>query len=83
MRLLGWREVYLHVDLDVLDPGAFSSLGWPEPGGLTVVSLIAALGALHRTLNVVGGGLTEYLPTAGSAHNDAVAALEVLDAWLG
>lgn len=48
-----------------------------------MVSLVAALGALHRALNVVGGGLTEYLPTAGSEHTDAAAALEILDAWLG
>lgn len=80
----GWRDVYLHIDLDVLDPAGFSSLGWPESGGLTVASLVAALGALHRVFNVVGGGLTEYLPTAGdSEHADAVVALEVLDAWLG
>jgi len=83
-RRFGWRHVYLHIDLDVLGVEAFSSLGWPESGGLTVASLVAALGELQREFNVVGGGLTEYLPTAGDAeHADAAVALTVLNAWLG
>ena len=76
---LGWRTVYLHVDLDVLDAETFSSLGWPEPGGLSVASLVEALRALHRELEVVGGALTEYLPSP-TGHDDAAKAQAVLAA---
>ena len=78
-RELGPTHIYLHVDLDVLDPGAFSSLGWPEPDGVSVAALETALRALHRKFDVVGGGLTEYLP---ADQSDEAAAERVLSAWL-
>ena len=76
VKRLGWRTVYLHVDLDVLDPKAFSSLGWPEPGGLSATSLIERLETLHRELGVVGGALTEYLPVPTN-HDDLAKAQAV------
>jgi arginase len=79
VRQSGRSNVYLHVDLDVLEPKQFSSLGWPEPDGVTVQSLMDALTHLHDTLNIVGGGLTEYLP---KHPDDARTVHHVLNAWL-
>lgn len=64
LRGAGARRVYLHVEVDVLDPNEFASLGWPAPGGVTAAALEQALGALHREVRVVGGGLTEYCRNA-------------------
>ena len=85
VRQSGWKHLYLHIDLDVLEPSAFASLGWPEPGGLRPEPLRTALQSLYADFNVVGGGLTEYLPVADSqqAQRDDVAALEILDVWSG
>lgn len=85
VRQSGWKHLYLHVDLDVLEPSAFASLGWPEPSGLRPEPLRTSLQSLHATCNIVGGGLTEYLPVADSqqAQRDEVAALEILDVWSG
>ena len=55
-------RVYVHVDLDVLDPGAFGSVGFPEPGGLSVGRLAAALRALLSEREVVGVGMAEFMP---------------------
>ncbi|UQN09465.1 arginase family protein [Deinococcus sp. QL22] len=76
----GARKLYVHLDLDVLDPTEFSALGWPTPGGLTLGALLSLLKDLHARFEVVGGGLTEYLP--GAADQEERAA-QVLHAWRG
>lgn len=41
-------HLYVHVDLDVLDPSEFSGLNYPEPGGLSVADLVSALRLSER-----------------------------------
>jgi arginase family enzyme/GNAT superfamily N-acetyltransferase len=60
----GAGAVYVHIDLDVLDPGAFGSVGVPVPGGLTVDRLTAMVAALAEHHEVAGLGITEYEPAA-------------------
>ncbi|GIF49589.1 arginase [Asanoa ferruginea] len=54
--------VYVHVDLDVLDPAAFASVGYPEPNGVAPDRLAALL---SRIDNVVGAAITEHAPPEG------------------
>ncbi|MEV5705357.1 GNAT family N-acetyltransferase [Actinoallomurus sp. NPDC052274] len=54
--------VYVHIDLDVLDPSVFRSVGLPTPGGLTPDRLLAMVRALARRFEVAGLGITEYEP---------------------
>ncbi|GAA0347148.1 GNAT family N-acetyltransferase [Actinoallomurus spadix] len=54
--------VYVHIDLDVLDPSVFRSVGLPTPGGLTPDRLLAMVTALARRFEVAGLGITEYEP---------------------
>lgn len=56
--------VYLHIDLDVLEPTQFHSLGYAEPDGVLPQRLIDLVSRLD---NVVGAALTEYMPTGGAA----------------
>ncbi|SCG72743.1 arginase family protein [Micromonospora coxensis] len=58
----GARTVYVHIDLDVLDPGEFAAVGCPEPGGLTPQRLVAAVAALAGRFRLAGVGMTEYEP---------------------
>ncbi len=58
MSLHDASHLYVHVDLDVLDPTEFGGLNYPEPGGLTVPELVSALDALAR-FRIVGAGITE------------------------
>lgn len=55
--------VYVHLDLDVLDPSAFASVGAPEPGGLTPHQVIEMVTALADRYEITGVGITEYEPT--------------------
>jgi arginase len=68
----GATHVYLHLDLDVLDPEHFTSLSCPEPGGLHPDQLRAALCALTRRFHVAGMGITEHAPAVDSAGSDHV-----------
>jgi GNAT superfamily N-acetyltransferase len=52
--------LYIHVDLDVLD--GITSVGYPEPGGLSPQALTAAIAELAARHEVVGMGITEYAP---------------------
>jgi arginase len=61
--MTGARAVYVHIDLDVLDPAFFASVGCPEPGGVSPASLIAALRGLAGRFTIAGVGLTEYEPS--------------------
>jgi arginase len=51
--------VYVHVDLDVLEPAVFASTCYPEPGGLDPHRLAALIAGLD---DVVGGAITEHAP---------------------
>jgi arginase family enzyme/ribonuclease BN (tRNA processing enzyme) len=58
----GADTVYVHIDLDVLDPRSFASVGTPEPDGLSPDRLAASVAALARHFSVAGLGITEYEP---------------------
>lgn len=53
--------LYVHVDLDVLEPTEFGSLGYPEPDGVPPQRLIDLV---SRVDNVVGAAITEHMPFA-------------------
>ncbi|AHI00723.1 arginase family protein [Kutzneria viridogrisea] len=52
-------QFYLHIDLDVLDPSEFGEVTCPEPGGLTIAELVAAIRAVAALRPIVGAGITE------------------------
>ncbi len=58
----GGTAVYIHIDLDVLDPEEFGSLSYPEAGGLSVAALRDAVRALTARFPLAGLGITEYAP---------------------
>ncbi|MGC4877806.1 arginase family protein [Micromonospora sp. DT43] len=70
--------VYVHLDLDVLDPSVLPAVAVPAPGGLTAAALARSLTALRARHDVVGVGITEYVPQL--AH-DQQALIEVLTAF--
>ncbi|MBQ1038777.1 arginase family protein [Micromonospora sp. C81] len=69
--------VYVHLDLDVLDPSALPAVAVPTPDGLTTATLTRSLTALRAHHQVAGVGITEYVPQL--AHDQQVLN-EVLDA---
>lgn len=57
------QAVYVHMDLDVLDPRLFASVGAGAPDGLTPAQLGAAVHALAARFAIAGVGITEYEPS--------------------
>lgn len=60
--------VYVHLDLDVLDPVAFGSLCYPEPDGVQPQDLIDVISQMD---NVVGAAITEHAPLDGDVDSDS------------
>jgi arginase len=60
--------VYVHVDLDVLDPTEFASTCYPEPDGVPLQRLIELV---SRVDDVVGASITEHAPSNNVDARDA------------
>lgn len=55
-------HVYVHIDLDVLDPEAFPHLLLPIPGGVMADALLKTLDELVREIPLLGASIVEYVP---------------------
>ncbi|MBC8178572.1 MAG: agmatinase [Desulfobacteraceae bacterium] len=68
------QDVYITIDLDVLDPSIMPSTGTPEPGGLDWYGLFRLLTPVIGAKNVVGIDVTELLPNPVNKAPDFLAA---------
>ena len=68
------RNVYLTIDLDVLDPSLMPSTGTPEPGGPDYTELMHFLRDVIRTRNLVGFDVVELCPSESNKAPDFIAA---------
>jgi arginase len=57
--------VYVHIDLDVLDPSEFGSTCYPVPDGVTEQQLIDLVSGVD---NVIGAAITEHAPSGGNGE---------------
>ena len=58
-------EVYVSVDLDVLDPALMPAVGTPEPGGMAWHQLASLLGRVAESRRIVGFDVCELAPALG------------------
>jgi agmatinase len=81
---VGPHPLYVTLDIDVLDPSVAPGTGSPEPGGMTLPDLLAALRTLGRA-RVIGFDLVEVSPPWDASGRTGVTAAaivrEVLLAW--
>ena len=56
------KNVYLTIDLDVLDPAFFCGTGTPEAGGASFNQLLEAIILIGEELNIVGADMNELSP---------------------
>ena len=71
--VLAGRDVFVHLDLDVLDPAAMPGLHWPVAGGLSDGGLRTLLAEVGAVANVIGAEITN-LPQAALARRVATIA---------
>jgi arginase len=72
--------VYLHVDLDVLEPTVFGSTCYPEPGGVQPGRLVDLV---SRVDGIVGAAITEHAPGDGDVDAGEAEVIRALGAALG
>jgi arginase len=60
----GATAVYIHIDLDVLDPAEVVGVGFPEPFGLSVNDLVGCIRALLERWPLAGAGIMEFAPAS-------------------
>ncbi|HEY0484506.1 MAG TPA: arginase family protein [Kofleriaceae bacterium] len=77
----GASSVFIHVDLDVLDPGELHGIGCPEPQGVSAEALVASIAALRRRYRLTGAGITEFTPwSVAEATRDLATIRRILGA---
>ncbi len=69
---VGGREVYLSVDIDVLDPAYAPGVGNPEPGGLTTPQILEIINMIRDT-RIVGFDIMEVSPLYDNGSTSAAA----------
>lgn len=63
------NDVYVSIDLDVLDPSEMAAVGTPEPGGMRWAELLSLLRRVAEERRIVGFDVCELAPNEGlSAH---------------
>lgn len=67
-------NVYITLDLDILDPSIMPSTGTPEPGGLDWYEITGYLRQVFQSKNVVGFDIVELAPIKGLRAPDFLAA---------
>ncbi len=55
---LAGREVFVHLDVDVLDPSVLPDVGFPVPGGFSAAGLARMLTEIARVATVIGVEVT-------------------------
>jgi agmatinase len=68
------KNVYITIDLDVLDPSVMPSTGTPEPGGIRWYAMIETLQRVSEHTNIVGFDIVELCPNAIDKSSDFLAA---------
>ncbi|MBE9062934.1 arginase family protein [cf. Phormidesmis sp. LEGE 11477] len=69
----GFRKIYIHLDLDVLEPTSFPHVVCRTPKGISVDRLKQLLSELIDRFEVVGGSVLEFLPVESSVEGTIVA----------
>lgn len=66
----GASRVFVHVDLDVLDPSALAGLSYPIPFGVGATELVALLKAVVERFPLAGASVAGFAPASPEAADD-------------
>jgi len=75
----GFRHVYVHFDVDVINPRDFGNALMRADGGPPLADVADVLSALHRHTNVVGFSVLEYCDRTPSDRDRLVTVLRAID----
>lgn len=76
---LNGKNVYLTIDLDVLDPSIFPGTGTPEPGGLTYKEFETIFKVIKNSnIKLVGCDIVELSPDYDNTNVSTITACKIL-----
>ena len=77
----GAASVYLHIDLDVLDPAELAGLSDPVPFGVTAATLVRSIRELKGRFRLAGATIAGFSPaSADEASDDLPTILRIIGA---
>ena len=68
------RNVYVSLDLDVMDPSVIPEVGTPEPGGMSWEDVTCLLRSVAEKCNIVGCDVSELSPETDMSSSSYIAA---------
>ncbi len=71
------KNIFITIDLDVLDPSVMSGVGTPEAGGLNYMELIGWLKYL-KDFNIIGMDVVELAPDIDTSKNSTALACKLI-----
>ena len=77
------QNLYIALDIDVMDPAVVPSVIGPAPGGFSYWQLLEILEAAAHKSRIVGFNLVELMPTADVGGRGALVAARVMAMMLG
>lgn len=77
------KNVYVSIDLDVLDPAFAPGVGAPVPGGLSTREILHILSTISSNSNIIGFDITELVPAYDCSNISALASTKILLELLG
>lgn len=80
---MGGDGVYLHFDLDVLDPSEAVWNQWAPPDGMSVAGVREAVRRVRRTTAIKAAGIASYNPEADADGRAGRAVVSILGAVFG
>lgn len=75
VRATGAQRVWIHIDVDVLDPAELGGVSFPSPFGLTAASLTAAIRVLRSEVPLAGATIAGFAPRSPADAVDDLGAL--------
>ncbi len=66
----GKKHLYIHLDLDVIDPEEFPAVPLPVKGGISMEQLMRILHMLEQQFDLVGFGIFEYSACGSGKKNE-------------
>jgi arginase len=76
-------DLYVHVDVDVVDPSDMPGVNYPAPGGPSADTVAQAIAALHETGRVVALSFSSWNPALDGAEIAAAATRCIAAPFLG
>lgn len=75
--------LYVHIDVDVVDPADLPAINYPAPGGPSLTAISVALASLAATGRVVAFSVSSWNPALPEADRAAAAVLQLAEPFLG